>query len=145
MHKVIDLSAHYSLEKKNASINGLMIPVWNILEHFNDLKSCNYIYLTTILPDKVKGPYLHSKRNSFLLSVSGECVIVIQENNEYHIIHLSPYRGVILSDNTPMCIYGSGRTESVLLNICDYPWTINSTECIVPESFNFDFSTLKDI
>lgn len=143
--KIIDLATHYSVQKLDQeSINGLMIPVWNVLQDFDNLANCNYVYLTTILPDKIKGPYCHTKRNSFLLAVTGETTLIIKENNMYTTYRLTPYVGAILPAQTELCIFGSGRTESVLLNLCDFPWTPNNTECKIPDFSGFDFSTIRN-
>lgn len=134
------LETHYSNQKVGKSEpNGLMIPVWNILFHLDELKTVNYVYLTSIFPKRVKGPYLHTMRNSLLVAITGEALIVIKENDQFTEQVLRPYDMIQLTAGTGYAILGTGQTESLLLNICDYPWLPNTQETISPDFSKYNF------
>lgn len=142
--KVIDLETHYSYQKLGPNdLNGIMIPVWNKLFNEDRVKTCEYIYITTIFPDKIKGPYYHTVRNSFLVCIEETFTCVVKESEEYSFFCIKPYQGIILPAKTEFCIYGSSKKEAILLNVCDFPWTPDTKECTIPDFSSLDLQKLE--
>ena len=76
--KIIDLEKHETRDNKDQHVNGSLTVVWRVLD--NIIKDeFKMIYVTSVNPGEIKGPHLHTKRNSYFVCIHGEVIFVIQK------------------------------------------------------------------
>ena len=128
--KIIDLEKHETKDIHDQHINGSLTVVWrdwdNIIK--DELKM---IYITSVNPGEIKGPHLHTKRNSYFLCIHGEVIFVIQKKSgEYEEIRTNADRPVliVIPKNVPVAHINVSDTVSRVLTLADISWRPNDNE-----------------
>ena len=76
--KIIDLEKHETKDNQDQHVNGSLTVVWRDWD--NIIKDeFKMIYVASVNPGEIKGPHLHTKRNSYFVCIHGEVVFVIQK------------------------------------------------------------------
>ena len=89
------------------------------------------IYFTSVNPGEIKGPHLHTKRNSCFVCIHGEVVFVIQKKSgEYEEIHTTADRPVlvIIPKNVSAAHINVSDDVSRVLTLADLSWKPNDNE-----------------
>ena len=94
--KIIDLEKHETRDNQDQHVNGSLTVVWRDWD--NIIKDqFKMIYVTSANPGEIKGPHLHTKRNSYFVCIHGEVVFVIQKKSgEYEEIHTNADKPVMI-------------------------------------------------
>ena len=73
---VLDLEKHQTKDVNDAHINGELTVVWRDWDKIvkNEPKM---IYVSSVNPGEIKGPHIHTKRNSYFVCIN--CSLNIQE------------------------------------------------------------------
>jgi len=128
--KTIDLEKHETKDIHDQHINGSLTVVWrdwdNIIK--DELKM---IYITSVNPGEIKGPHLHTKRNSYFLCIHGEVIFVIQKKSgEYEEIRTNADRPVliVIPKNVPAAHINVNDGVSRILTLADLSWKPNDGE-----------------
>ena len=128
--KIIDLEKHETKDIHDQHINGSLTVVWrdwdNIIK--DELKM---IYITSVNPGEIKGPHLHTKRNSYFLCIHGEVIFVIQKKSgEYEEIRTNADRPVliVIPKNVPAAHINVNDGVSIILTLADLSWKPNDGE-----------------
>ena len=143
--KIIDLEKHETKDIHDQHINGSLTVVWrdwdNIIK--DELKM---IYITSVNPGEIKGPHLHTKRNSYFLCIHGEVIFVIQKKSgEYEEIRTNADRPVliVIPKNVPVAHINVNDGVSRVLTLADLSWKPNDNE-MQNISFNdYNWTKLK--
>ena len=76
--KIIDLEKHETRDNQDQHVNGSLTVVWRDWD--NIIKDeFKMVYVSSVNPGEIKGPHLHTKRNSYFVCIHGEVVFVIQK------------------------------------------------------------------
>ena len=142
---VWDLEKHQTKDITDSHINGDLTVIWrdwdNIIK--DQLKM---IYVTSVNPGEIKGPHLHTKRNSYFVCIHGEVLFVIQKKSgEYEEIRANADRPVLISipKNIPSAHININDDVSRVLTLADLSWKPNDNE-MQNVSFNdYDWSKWK--
>ena len=89
------------------------------------------IYITSVNPGEIKGPHLHTKRNSYFLCIHGEVIFVIQKKSgEYEEIRTNADRPVliVIPKNVPAAHINVNDGVSRILTLADLSWKPNDGE-----------------
>ena len=79
--KIIDLEKHETKDNQDQHVNGSLTVVWRDWD--NIIKDeLRMIYVSSVNPGEIKGPHLHTKRNSCFVCIHGEVVFVIQKKSK---------------------------------------------------------------
>ena len=135
---VTSFATHPSQQKQfSLQQSGTMTPLWNsINEEPFDIK---YIYLGSIYPKTIKGPYRHTIRSGYLYLLTGEILLTHQIRDGFCEDYLLPGKRIYLNNGTGYCLIGLGCSVSTFLNICDHPWQPGDRETEVPDFSSYDF------
>ena len=101
--------------------NGFLTPIWNVL----DGPQVDQVYLTVILPGRMKGPHLHLKRRGLFKVLLGSVRLVIRNKQG---IYLSTEMNVDsdpipVMPGIPAALYNVGEDEAAyVLNMPSPPW-----------------------
>ena len=128
--KIIDLEKHETRDNQDQHVNGSLTVVWrdwdNIIK--DELKM---IYVTSVKPSEIKGPHLHTKRNSYFVCIHGEVVFVIQKKSgEYEEICTNADKPVVIviPKNVPVAHINVNDGVSRVLTLADLSWKPNDDE-----------------
>lgn len=130
------------IETKDAKgrYNGFVIPLW----HVDQGPPIEQVYVTSVAPNRIKGPHLHNVRRGLFYLVSGTGSIVIKASDGWdkeiacwhvgsHIRRNPPIRhgdyfeyrqpfGLIVPPRFPAALYNTGTVDAVFLNMPSPPW-----------------------
>ena len=127
---VWDLEKHQTKDITDSHINGDLTVIWrdwdNIIK--DQLKM---IYVTSVNPGEIKGPHLHTKRNSYFVCIHGEVIFVIQKKSgEYEEIRTNADRPVliVIPKNVPAAHINVNDGVSRVLTLADLSWKPNNDE-----------------
>ena len=128
--KIIDLEKHETRDNQDQHVNGSLTVVWrdwdNIIK--DELKM---IYVTSVKPSEIKGPHLHTKRNSYFVCIHGEVIFVIQKKSgEYEEIRTDADRPVLIfiPKNVPVAHININDGVSRILTLADVSWKPSDNE-----------------
>ena len=128
--KLIDLEKHETKDNRDQHVNGSLTVVWRDWDDIikDELKM---IYVTTVNPGEIKGPHLHTKRNSYFVCIHGEVIFVIQKKSgEYEEIRTNADRPVliVIPKNVPAAHINVNDGVSRVLTLADLSWKPNNDE-----------------
>ena len=139
---VWDLEKHQTKDITDSHINGDLTVIWrdwdNIIK--DQLKM---IYVTSVNPGEIKGPHLHTKRNSYFVCIHGEVLFVIQKKSgEYEEIRANADRPVLISipKNIPSAHININDDVSRVLTLADLSWKPNDDEMKNVTFDNYDWN-----
>ena len=142
---VWDLEKHQTKDITDSHINGDLTVIWrdwdNIIK--DQLKM---IYVTSVNPGEIKGPHLHTKRNSYFACIHGEVLFVIQKKSgEYEEIRVNADRPVLISipKNIPSAHININDDVSRVLTLADLSWKPNDDEMKNVTFDNYDWNKWK--
>jgi len=100
--------------------NGSLIPIW----HVDSGVAIDQVYLTTILPWRVKGPHLHLKRRGLFCCIRGEVIVVVRGSDGSYATHkMKPGDPPFLvPPGVPAALYNALYVEALVLNMPSPPW-----------------------
>ena len=128
--KIIDLEKHETKDKQDQHVNGSLTVVWRDWD--NIIKDeFKMIYVTSVNPGEIKGPHLHTKRNSYFVCIHGEVVFVIQKKSgEYEEIRTNADKPVVIviPKNVPAAHINVNDGVSRVLTLADLSWKPDDDE-----------------
>ena len=139
--KKIDLELHETLNIDDQHVNGSLTVVWRdwdkILEHPPKM-----IYITSVNKNEVKGPHLHTKRNSYFLCIKGKVVFIIKQDEKYLEIESSESKPVMVyvPKNFASAHINLFNQTSSVLTLADIAWRPNDNEMENIEFDDYDWS-----
>jgi len=140
--KEINLEVHSTKDAKTEKINGSLTVIWrdwdNIVKYIPKM-----VYVSSVEPDGVKGPHLHTKRNSYFVCIRGKVVIIVREEpGVYKEIESSEENPVMVfvPKNIPSAYINLSNQTSSILTLADLAWKPNDNEMKNIEFNDYDWS-----
>ena len=138
---IINLESHQTRDTNDSHVNGELTVVWrdwdNILPNHPEM-----VYVNSVNPREIKGPHLHKNRTTYFYCISGEIVIVIQDNEgKIHEIPTNCDTSILISVPNGMsaAIVNPNNEISKVLVLADVAWKPNDNEMINTEFQNYDW------
>ena len=124
------LEIHQTKDILDKHVNGFMIPVWR---DWDELISSEpkMVYISSVNPGEIKGPHLHTKRDSYFLCIKGKVVFIIKDNRgKYHEIESSEEDPVLVQipKNYPSAHINTSSEISSILALASEAWRPNDDE-----------------
>lgn len=131
---------------EDGAANGYLVPLYNIHDGFFETgREPQQVYLTTVLPGKVKGPHLHFIRTGFFTCIKGNVRIVLKREDKYE-TYLSgedhEYLSVEIPTGVPAAVQCLGDEEAMILNMPNPAWTPDMNDEHSADFSDFDFESL---
>lgn len=134
---MIKLEKHDTKNIIDNHVNGSLTVVWrdwdNIIKDHPKM-----VYVTSVFPNEIKGPHIHTRRNSYFVCIHGKVVFVIRDSR-------GKYHDIITGADEPMLIYVPKNIASAhmnlsndithILTLADLAWRPNDNEM---KNINFD-------
>ncbi|MBI1829447.1 MAG: WxcM-like domain-containing protein [Thaumarchaeota archaeon] len=103
------LEKHLTKDTNDQHVNGTLTVVWRdwdkILKHVPKM-----VYVSSVNPREIKGPHLHTKRNSYFVCIHGKVVFIVKDKN-------GNYEEIESSDDNPVLIHIPKNYASAHLNL----------------------------
>lgn len=123
--------------------NGYLVPIYNLNEgFFAEGKEPQQVYLTTVLPNTVKGPHLHNIRTGFFTCIKGNVKVVLKVNDRYEVFFSGEdheYRSIEIPTGVPAAVQCLGDEEAMILNMPNPAWTPDMNDEHSADFSDFDF------
>ncbi|WKT58307.1 WxcM-like domain-containing protein [Candidatus Nitrosotenuis chungbukensis] len=139
--KSIKLEKHDTKDTRDGHVNGSLTVIWrdwdNIIE--SDPKM---VYASSVNPGEIKGPHLHTKRNSFFVCIRGKVVFVVKcEDGSYQEIESSEDSPILVTipKGTPSAHININDKKSIVLALADIAWRPNDNEMINVEFNDYNW------
>jgi len=126
---VINLEKHETKDVNDDHVNGSLTVVWRDWDKIIK-KEPKMVYVSSVNPGEIKGPHIHTKRDSHFLCIEGKVIFVIKNQNEYLEIESS--------EENPVMVYVPNGVTSAHINIsnkisrvlalADISWRPNDNE-----------------
>ena len=141
---IIELESHETKDVSDSHINGELTVIWRDWDEIINFPKM--LYLNSINPGEVKGPYIHKNRTSYFFCIQGKIILLIQDKNgKYHEIELDERdsRLISVSNGTGAAIINPTRNSTKVLVLADVAWKPNDGEMINTKFEDYDFEKWK--
>ena len=126
----IPLEQHPTKDINDGHTNGSLTVVWrdwdNIIKNHPKM-----IYVSSINPGEIKGPHIHTKRESHFTCIEGKVIFILKDED-------GSYKEIISSDEKPVMVYVPKNVPSAHVNLsnkisrvlalADVAWRPNDNE-----------------
>ena len=124
------LENHPTKDVADEHVNGSLTVVWRDWD--NIIKNPpKMVYVSSVNPGEIKGPHLHTKRNSYFSCIHGKVVFVIKDHSGKYIeIESSDKEPVLIfvPKNMPSAHVNVSNEVSKVLTLADVAWKPNDNE-----------------
>lgn len=141
----IKLEKYPTKDITDGHVNGLLTVIWrdwdNILQ-----SQPKMVYISSVNPGEIKGPHLHTKRNSYFVCIRGKVIFIAKdENGDYHEIESSEEEPVLIQipKNFSSAHVNVSNQVSTILALADIAWRPNDDEMKNVAFADYDWSKWK--
>ena len=126
----IKLEKHETKDIVDKHINGSLTVVWRDWDKIvkNEPKM---VYVSSVNAGEIKGPHLHTKRNSYFVCIHGKVIFILKnENGEYVEIESSEQKPILVfvPRGTASAHVNISDESSRVLALADIAWKPNDNE-----------------
>ena len=137
----IQLEKHITKDIFTKLPNGELTVIWrdwdNIIKNFPKM-----VYVSSVDSGQIKGPHIHTKRNSYFCCIHGKVVFIIKDDNGiYHEVLSSPDESnmVYVPKGIASAHVNLSTQTSRVLALADVSWKPNDNEMIDINFDDYDF------
>jgi len=128
--RFVKLEKHPTKDINDQHVNGSLTVVWRDWDKIikNQPKM---VYVSSVNPREIKGPHLHTKRNSYFVCIHGKVVFITRDQNgKYDEIESSADDPVLIyiPKNCPSAHLNLSNDISRILALADIAWRPNDNE-----------------
>jgi len=139
--RYIKLEKHQTRDIKDQHVNGSLTVIWrdwdNILQFAPKM-----VYVSSVNPGEIKGPHLHTKRDSYFVCIRGKVVFIAKDlSGKYHEIESSEEEPVIVQvpKNHPSAHINITNQMATVLALASIAWRPNDNEMINVSFDDYDW------
>jgi dTDP-4-dehydrorhamnose 3,5-epimerase len=141
---VIKLERHDTQDINKNSVNGSLTVVWRDWDKIlkNEPKM---VYVSSVNSGEIKGPHLHTKRDSYFTCIHGKVTFVIKSGDEYIEIESDAEKPnlVYVPKNVASAHINTSGGISRVLALANIAWKPNDNEMRNINFNNFEWSKFK--
>ena len=127
---IINLEQHPTKHIHDGHVNGSLTVIWR--DYDNIIKNNpKMVYVSSVNPNEIKGPHIHTKRNSYFSCIHGNVIFIIKnKDGTYSEIESNPENGVMVfvPKNVPSAHVNISDGISRVLTLADIAWRSNDNE-----------------
>jgi len=107
----IKLEQHKTTDVLNKHVNGSLTVIWR--DYDNLIKNHpKMVYVSSVNSGEIKGPHIHTKRNSYFTCIHGKVIFILKNND-------GTYTETELNSEKPMMVFVPKNIPSAHINIHD--------------------------
>ena len=126
----IKLEKYETKDIQDGHTNGSLTVVWRDWDKLLDLET-KMVYTSSVNPGEVKGPHLHTKRDSYFVCIVGKVVFIAKDlNGKYYEIESSEENPVLVQipKNHPSAHVNTTDKIATILSLTNLAWKPNDNE-----------------
>ena len=135
--RAMKLEIHETKDIRDKHTNGSLTVVWRDWDKILSSEP-KMVYVSSVNPGELKGPHLHTKRDSYFVCIRGKVVFVIKDlQGKYHEIESSENNPVMVQipKGYPSAHINLSDNVSSILALASIAWRPNDNEM---ENVSFD-------
>jgi len=139
------LEKHDTKNTSGSNINGSLTVVWRDWDNLIKYEP-KMVYVSSVNAGEIKGPHLHTKRNSYFVCIHGKVVFVIKDKKgNYTEIESSAEEPVLIfvPKNIPSAHINLSDKTSRVLTLADLAWKPNDNEMINVSFDDYDWEKIN--
>ncbi len=110
---IVKLEKHETKDIHDNHTNGELTVIWRDWD--NIIKTHpKMIYISSVNPHEVKGPHIHTKRESYFTCIEGEVVFILKTEN-------GGYQEILSGDKNPVMVHIPKNIPSAHINLSSKP------------------------
>lgn len=141
MIKSIKLEKHNTKGIVDNHVNGSLTVIWRDWDGILDVVP-KMIYVSSVNPGEIKGPHLHTKRDSYFVCIRGKVVFIAKDlDGTYYEIESSEENPILVQipKNYPSAHINLSDKISTVLSITNLAWRPNDNEMMNIEFDDYDW------
>ena len=145
--RIIDLEKHDTKDIVDGHVNGNLTVIWRDWDEIIE-DSPKMVYVTSVNPGEIKGPHLHTKRDSYFTCIRGSVIFVIKDKSGKYVEIESNEKNPTLihvPKNTPSAHLNSTNQMSTILTLANVAWKPNDDEMKNITFDEYDWKKWKNI
>ena len=141
---IIPLEIHPTKNTTNQKINGSLTVIWRNWDS-KISKDPEMVYVSSVNAGEIKGPHLHTQRNSYFTCISGKVVFIIKYDDEYIEIETgeNDSQMIFVPKNIPSAHINLSDGLSSVLTLADIAWKPDDNEMKNISFDDYDWSKWK--
>jgi dTDP-4-dehydrorhamnose 3,5-epimerase len=142
----INLEKHETKDVSDGHVNGSLTVVWRDWDKIVQ-NNPKMIYVSSVNANEIKGPHIHTKRNSHFVCIEGEVVFIIRNND-------GTFDEIVSSEKEPVMVHipkniasahiNLSKNVSRILALADVAWKPNDNEMQNVIFDNYDWTKWKN-
>ena len=140
--KIIDLEKHETKNIHDQHVNGSLTVVWRDWDGLIK-NSPKMVYVSSVNPGEIKGPHIHTKRNSYLVCIHGKVLFVIKNKQGEYVEKISTADKpllIIVPKNMTSAHLNLSKGISKVLVLADVAWKPNDNEMKNDDFVDYDWN-----
>ena len=139
--KSIKLEKYDTKDIMDNHVNGSLTVIWRDWDGILDVIP-KMIYVSSVNPGEIKGPHLHTKRDSYFVCIQGKVVFIVKDpSGKYYEIESSEENPILVQipKNYPSAHINLSDKISTILSITNLAWKPNDNEMVNIEFDDYDW------
>ena len=135
------LEKHLTRSIDDDHVNGSLTVIWRDWDQILQ-NTPKMVYVSSVEPGGIKGPHIHTKRNSYFTCIHGKVVFILQTNEgEFLEIESSAENPVMIyvPKNMASAHINLSDSSSTVLALADLAWRPNDQEMKNTTFTNYDW------
>ena len=140
--KIIDLEKHETKNIHDQHVNGSLTVVWRDWDGLIK-NSPKIVYVSSVNPGEIKGPHIHTKRNSYFVCIHGKVLFVIKNKQGEYVEKISTADKpllIIVPKNMASAHLNLSKGISKVLTLADVAWKPNDNEMKNDDFVDYDWN-----
>ena len=141
----IKLEQHKTTDVLNKPVNGSLTVIWR--DYDNLIKNHpKMVYVSSVNSGEIKGPHIHTKRNSYFTCIHGKVIFILKNNDgTYTETELNSEKPVMVfvPKNVPSAHINVHDGISTILTLADIAWRPNDNEMKNMKFEDYDWNKWK--
>ena len=145
--RIIDLEKHDTKDIVDGHVNGNLTVIWRDWDEIIE-DSPKMVYVTSVNPGEIKGPHLHTKRDSYFTCIRGSVIFVIKDKSGKYVEIESSEKNptlIHIPKNIPSAHLNSTNQTSTILTLANVAWKPNDNEMKNITFDEYDWKKWKNI
>jgi len=138
----VKLEKHETNDIKDNHVNGSLTVIWRDWDKILGVEP-KMIYVSSVFPGKIKGPHLHTKRDSYFVCIRGKVVFIAKDlQGKYHEIESSEEEPVLIQipKNHPSAHINITDKIATVLVLANPSWRPNDDEMKNVQFTDYDWN-----
>ena len=126
-------------------INGSLTVIWRDWDKILEIEP-KMVYVSSVNPGEVKGPHLHTTRDSYFTCIRGKVIFIAKDNNgNYHEMESSEDEPTLIQipKNYPSSHINISNEKATILTLANPAWRPNDDEMKNVSFDDYDWSKWK--